>query len=87
MSTIGVFGGRGMGQTCGVADPSQWMKLFGVDIDSRDTSELFITAQEITKQEIENTKKNIQPYFVDPIPDDEVSERSIRLYIAIKEVD
>ncbi len=40
MSTIGTFGGRGMGQTCGVADPSQWMKIFGVDIDSRDTSDL-----------------------------------------------
>ena len=26
MSTFGVFGGRGMGQTCGVADPSQWMR-------------------------------------------------------------
>ena len=25
MSTRGTFGGRGMGQTCGVADPSQWM--------------------------------------------------------------
>ena len=32
MSTIGTFGGRGMGQTCGAADPSQWMKMFGVDI-------------------------------------------------------
>ena len=39
MSTIGAFGGRGMGQTCGVADPSQWMKVFGVDIDSRDTAD------------------------------------------------
>ena len=38
MSTAGVFGGRGMGQTCGVADPSQWLKVFGVDIDSRDTT-------------------------------------------------
>ena len=37
MSTVGVFGGRGMGQTCGVADPSQWMRQFGIDIDSRDT--------------------------------------------------
>ena len=27
-----------MGQTCGAADPSQWMRVFGVDIDSRDTS-------------------------------------------------
>ena len=48
MSTIGTFGGRGMGQTCGVADPSQWMKMFGVDIDSRDTTELIRTAQQIS---------------------------------------
>jgi hypothetical protein len=26
LSTIGTFGGRGMGQTCGAADPSQWMR-------------------------------------------------------------
>ena len=40
MSTVGAFGGRGMGQTCGAADPSQWMRMFGVDIDSRDTTQL-----------------------------------------------
>ena len=45
MSTIGAFGGRGMGQTCGVADPSQWMRTFGIDIDSRDTTELLNTAR------------------------------------------
>ena len=45
MSTIGAFGGRGMGQTCGVADPSQWMRVFGVDIDSRDTTDLLETAE------------------------------------------
>ena len=44
MSTIGSIGGRGMGQTCEVADPSQWMRVFGVDIDSRDTTELIRTA-------------------------------------------
>ncbi len=86
MSTIGVFGGRGMGQTCGVADPAQWMRLFGVDIDSRDTTELISTAQGVTKEEIEKTKKDVQPFFTDPIPADEVSERSIRLYIAIKKI-
>src|SRR5215470_8311481 len=52
LSTIGTFGGRGMGQTCGVADPSQWMKVFGVDIDSRDTTALLKTAQAITRTEI-----------------------------------
>ena len=28
MSTFGAFGGRGMGQACGVADPSQWMRVW-----------------------------------------------------------
>lgn len=86
MSTIGTFGGRGMGQTCGVADPSQWMKIFGVDIDSRDTTELINTADKITGEEIKKTKEEIQPYFSEPIPDDETSERSIRLYLAIKKI-
>lgn len=86
MSTIGVFGGRGMGQSCGVADPSQWMKKFGVDIDSRDTTELIRIANNITADEIQQAKIRIQPSFLDPIPDDETSEKSIRLYLAIKKI-
>jgi L-arabinose isomerase len=86
MSTIGTFGGRGMGQTCGAADPSQWMKVFGVDIDSRDTSELLETAKEISKKEIEDTKVRIQKLFAETIPVNDQSERSIRLYLAIKKL-
>jgi L-fucose isomerase-like protein len=86
MSTIGVFGGRGMGQTCGVADPSQWMRTFGVDIDSRDTTELLTTAKKISEQEIQKARNDIQPFFSEPIPDDEMAERSIRLYLAIKKI-
>ncbi len=86
LSTIGAFGGRGMGQTCGVADPSQWMKVFGVDIDSRDTTELIEAAKRITPAEIAAARKRIQPLFKAPIPADVVSERSIRLYLAIRAV-
>jgi L-fucose isomerase-like protein len=86
LSTIGTFGGRGMGQTCGAADPSQWMKMFGIDIDSRDTTELLETARGIKKDEIANVKKNIQKYFSEPIPDNEQSDRSISLYLAIKKL-
>jgi len=86
MSTIGTFGGRGMGQTCGVADPSQWMKMFGVDIDSRDTTELIELAKSISKDEIAKTKESVQHYFAEPIPGDEQSERSISLYLAIKQI-
>lgn len=86
MSTIGVFGGRGMGQTCGVADPSQWMAMFGIDIDSRDTTELLKTATAVTKDELAEARKQIQPLFSEPIPEDETADKSIRLYLALKKI-
>jgi len=86
MSTMGAFGGRGMGQSCGVADPSQWMKFFGLDIDSRDTTELIETAKKITPQEVKQARKEIQPYFSEPIPQNEVADKSIRLYLAIRKI-
>jgi hypothetical protein len=75
-----------MGQTCGAADPSQWMKVFGVDIDSRDTTALLKTAQSITTEEVAGARQRIQPLFSQPIPDDEGAERSIRLYLAIRKL-
>ncbi|GAK61090.1 L-fucose isomerase-like protein [Candidatus Vecturithrix granuli] len=86
MSTLGVFGGRGMGQTCGVADPSQWMKMFGIDIDSRDTTALLETARTVTREELLKAREQIQPYFSEPIPEGETADRSIRLYLAIKKI-
>ena len=87
MSTVGTFGGRGMGQTCGAADPSQWMKVFGIDIDSRDTTDLIETAQAITDEELGGERKRLQQLFVDVIPtDDETADRSIRLYMAIRKL-
>ena len=67
MSTIGTFGGRGMGQTCGVADPSQWMRVFGIDIDSRDTIELLDTAKKIEGKEIETLGGHL--YLFSPLKD------------------
>ena len=84
MSTIGTFGGRGMGQTCGVADPSQWMRMFGIDIDSRDTTELIRTAQEISTQELTALDVRIKQLFGKVPERDVVNERSMRLYLAIK---
>ena len=86
MSTIGTFGGRGMGQTCGAADPSQWMKTFGIDIDSRDTSELLEIAKKITSEEISEAKKSMQKLFSEQIPVTEQADRSISLYLALKKL-
>jgi L-arabinose isomerase len=86
MSTLGVFGGRGMGQTCGVADPAQWMRTFGIDIDSRDTTELIETAKSFTAADLEAARTEIQPYFVDTIPLNDTADRSIRIYLAIRAI-
>ena len=86
MATIGTFGGRGMGQTCGAADPSQWMKVFGVDIDSRDTTELMRTAQQIEPAELAELEPRVQKLFGALPKKDIVSERSMRLYLAIKKL-
>lgn len=86
MTTMGAFGGRGMGQTCGVADPSQWMKTFGIDIDTRDTTELLNTAKAVTAEEIEEVYKTIGERFAEMPEKDDVAERSIRLYVALKKL-
>ncbi|MBN1670943.1 MAG: hypothetical protein JXR37_07915 [Kiritimatiellae bacterium] len=86
LSTCGVFGGRGMGQTCGVADPSQWMRTFGIDIDSRDTTDLLRTAQAVPGTVLRETRARIQPLFSQPIPENETADRSIRLYVAIRQI-
>ncbi len=86
LSTMGTFGGRGMGQTCGAADPSQWMRMFGVDIDSRDTTEVIRTAEQILPEEIKQLGPRLKQLFGSVPPENVVNERSIRLYLALKQI-
>lgn len=86
LSTIGSFGGRGMGQTCGVADPSQWMRMFGVDIDSRDTTELIRAAEAVSEPEISHLQPRLEKLFGTAPAKNIVNERSIRLYLAIRKL-
>jgi L-fucose isomerase-like protein len=86
MSTIGTFGGRGMGQTCGVADPSQWMRVFGVDIDSRDTSELVRAAEQIAPDQLTELEGRLKKIFGAAPDKNVVNERSMRLYLALSKV-
>lgn len=84
MTTMMSFGGRGMGQTCGVADPSQWMKIFGVDIDSRDTVELIEIAEQVSDAQIQEIYQKVERKFRGLPEKNEVTERSVRLYAALK---
>lgn len=84
MTTLRAFGGRGMGQTCGVADPSQWMRMFGIDIDTRDTYELVETAKSIPQSEVDKMCDWIDASFKTPVERNDGNFRSIRLYLALK---
>ncbi|MGA2761794.1 MAG: hypothetical protein ABSG17_00375 [Spirochaetia bacterium] len=86
MATIGTFGGRGMGQTCGVADPSQWMRVFGVDIDSRDTAELIRAAEEVNPAELQSLEPRLVKLFGKAPEKTLVNEKSMRLYVAIRKI-
>ncbi len=84
LSTLGTFGGRGMGQTCGVADPSQWMRVFGVDIDSRDTTDLMRAAASVSQEELKALAPRLQALFGKTPDAGLVNERSMRLYLGLK---
>lgn len=86
LSTMGTFGGRGMGQTCGAADPSQWMTMFGIDIDSRDTAELKQTAEAISTSELDELRPRLKPLFGALPEQNLVTERSLRLYLALRKL-
>ncbi len=86
LSTVGAFGGRGMGQTCGVADPSQWMRMFGVDIESRDTTELIRAAGAVSANEISELQPTLKKLFGTAPEKTIVNERSIRLYLALRKL-
>ncbi|HTT21084.1 MAG TPA: hypothetical protein VMG82_19285 [Candidatus Sulfotelmatobacter sp.] len=86
LSTIAAFGGRGMGQTCGVADPSQWMRMFGIDIDSRDTTAVIRAADQINRKEIDALTPRLEKLFGKLPGESVVNERSIRLYLGLKNI-
>jgi L-fucose isomerase-like protein len=86
LSTLGSFGGRGMAQTCGVADPSQWMRVFGIDIDTRDTTELIRTAESIQQRQVNALAPRLKELFGKIPGSNPANERSIRLYLALKKI-
>ncbi|HAF71017.1 MAG: L-fucose isomerase 2 [Acetothermia bacterium 64_32] len=52
--TFGLFGGRPMGMYTAVANPDQWMKLFGVDVEHIDQSEIIRRAGLAPADEVED---------------------------------
>jgi L-fucose isomerase-like protein len=62
------------------------MRVFGVDIDSRDTTELIRRADEVTPAAIDALTPRLTKLFGKAPEKNVVNERSIRLYLALKEI-
>src|ERR1700722_15827620 len=62
------------------------MRMFGVDIDSRDTTELIRAAGQVSPKEISDLQPRLQKLFGTAPENNVVNERSIRLYIAIRKI-
>ena len=61
------------------------MRTFGIDIDSRDTTDLIRTAEKIPASELDALRPRLRELFgatPDPIT---VNDRSMRLYLALRE--
>jgi len=52
--TFGLVGGRPMGMYTATADPAQWLKTFGVDVEHIDQGELIRLAPEVPEAKVES---------------------------------
>ncbi len=85
-TTLGLIGGYSMGAVTGSVDIAQILSKFGVKIEHVDQYELVNSAKAIPKEEVEETYKELRRKY-GRLPElDEVMERSIRLYIALKKL-
>ncbi|MGL4649937.1 MAG: fucose isomerase, partial [Caldilineaceae bacterium] len=54
--TLGLFGGRSLGIVTATADPAQWQRLFGVDIQHYDQTEIIELAEALPAQTVDVTR-------------------------------
>lgn len=89
--TFGLFGGRPMGMYTAVANPEQWMKDFGIDVEHIDQSEIIRRAREAPDDEVEKAFAWLSEK-VEKIRYDgnqltpEKLKLQIRSYIAVREI-
>ena len=62
------------------------MRRFGIDIDSRDTSELLRTAEAVKSTEVDDLMPRLRRLFGSSPERSVVNEKSIKLYLAISKI-
>ncbi len=86
--TLGLFGGRSIGIFTAVADPAQWQRLFGADIECFDQAEIVALAEAQDGAEVERhlewLSASVGGVAYGGLFDARALERQVRSYLAIR---
>lgn len=87
----GMFGGRSLGIYSTVIDPSQWQKLFGIDVEQIDQLEIVREAERIPEKEVEYFEKwlldgGLTTAYNDTLFTRKHFRKQIRSYLATKKL-
>jgi L-fucose isomerase len=89
--TYGLIGGRSMGMYTAVVDPSYWLKVFGIDIEHVDQSEILRLTRKISEKRVDKLFKWLKDScakvnFDEEMLTPEILRKQILGYLAIKEI-
>ncbi len=86
--TFGMFGGRSLGMITATADPAQWQRMFGVDIDPVDQAVIIETAETLPSEEVETQTEWLLEQLghveYGGLFDEKALERQVRSYLATR---
>ncbi len=85
-SRLGLVGGYSMGAVTGATDIPQVMSKFGVKVEHVDQFELVKRAEAFSRGNVEDTYNKLKKSYGNLPKLDKVMERSIRLYIALRDL-
>ena len=83
---FGSVGGHGMGIYTGPVDPAQWMSEFGLTVGFIDQYEVVAEGEKVTPEELSAYYQQLGEEYGSVPPYDQVTERSIRLYLGMERI-
>jgi L-fucose isomerase len=85
---LGLFGGRSLGILTAVADPAQWLRLFGVDIEYFDQLEIVRLAQSLAAETVQSSMdwmaESLSGIHLSGSFNQQAFERQVRSYLATR---
>ena len=89
--TYGCIGGRSLGIVTGTADPAQWERFFGIDIEHIDQFEIVHRAEKADKDKIKLYKEWVynsygKVAYLENRFDEEKLDKMVRSYLATKSI-